>query len=301
MKRVVITGGTGLIGSHLSKLLAGKGFEVVHLTRKIRPGGKYESYLWDPRNGYCDNKAVKEGDAIIHLAGANIGGKPWSMARKREIISSRTVTADLLHRVSAGRGIRPSVFITASGVNIYGSQTTQNIFEEGDPPADDFLGETCRLWEAAAEPFAAAGIRVVKVRTALVLASRGSALSKMTYPSAAGLVVRLGKGSQYFPWIHIDDLCLIYLRAVSDSSMAGSYNAAAPDHITHDTLMREVARQKQLPVFLPHVPAWLLKAILGEMSVVLTGGSRISSGRLVDSGFTFKFPDIASALRDCLQ
>jgi uncharacterized protein len=301
MKRVVITGGTGFTGSRLSELLSGEGFEVVHLTRAVRPGGKYKSYRWDPQHGYCDPEAIKEGDTLIHLAGANIGGKLWSKTRKHEIISSRTETADLLFSVSAGRGIRPSAFITASGVNIYGSQTTQNIFSESDPPSDDFLGETCRLWEAAAEPFAVAGIRVVKVRTALVLASRGSALSKLTFPVVAGLVVRFGPGSQYFPWIHIDDLCRIYLRAVTDSAMAGPFNAAAPDHITYDMLMREVARQKRLPVFLPHVPAWLLKAFMGEMSVVLTGGSRISSRRLVESGFGFKFPDISSALRDCLQ
>lgn len=301
MKRVVITGGTGLIGSHLSELLSAEGFEVVHLTRTVRPGGKYKSYRWDPQNGYCDPEAIEEGDAIIHLAGANIGGKLWSKTRKREIISSRTETAGLLFSVSAGRGIRPSAFITASGVNFYGSKTTQNIYSESDPPADDFLGETCRLWEAAADPFAAAGIRVVKVRTAVVLASSGSALSKMTFPATAGLVVRFGPGSQYFPWIHIDDLCRIYLRAVTDSAMAGPFNAATPDHITHDMLMREVARQKRLPVFLPHVPAWLLKATMGEMSVVLTGGSRISSKRLSDSGFEFKFADIASALRDCLR
>lgn len=300
MKRVVITGGTGLIGSHLSDLLAKEGFEVVHLTRAPRPGGKYKSFRWDPQNGYCDSDAISEGDMIIHLAGANIGGKLWSNTRMREIISSRTVTADLLYRVSAGRGIRPSVYITASGVNIYGSNTTEKIFAENDPPADDFLGETCRLWEAAADPFAAAGARVVKVRTALVLASQGSALSKLTFPTAAGLVVRLGSGTQYLPWIHIDDLCHIYLRAISDGAMAGPYNAAAPDHITHDMLMHEVARQKRLPLFLPHVPAWLLKVVLGEMSVVLTGGSRISPERLVSSGFRFRYPDIASALRDCL-
>jgi uncharacterized protein (TIGR01777 family) len=299
MKRVVITGGTGLIGSHLSDLLAGEGYEVVHLTRKIREGGKYKSYLWDPQQGYCDPDAFRDGDAIIHLAGANIGSRPWSRARRREIISSRTETAELVYGSSAGAGVMPSVFITASGISIYGSQTTERIFREDDPAGSDFLAETCRLWESAAEPFAADGARVVKIRTAVVLASSGSALSKMTLPAKAGLIVRFGPGNQYFPWIHIDDLCHIYLKAVCDGTMTGPYNASAPDHITHDMLMTVVARQKGLPVFLPRVPAWLLRAILGEMSVVLTRGSRISSERLRASGFGFIYPDLVSALQAC--
>ncbi len=299
MKRVVITGGTGLIGSHLSDLLAGEGYEVVHLTRKIREGGKYKAYLWDPQQGYCDPGAFRDGDAIVHLAGANIGSRPWSRARRREIISSRTETAELIYRSSAGSGVMPSVFVTASGISIYGSQTTERIFREDDPAGSDFLAETCRLWESAADHFANDGARVVKIRTAVVLASSGSALSKMTLPAKAGLIVRLGPGNQYFPWIHIDDLCHIYLKAVCDGTMTGPYNASAPDHITHDMLMTVVARQKGLPVFLPHVPAWLLRAILGEMSVVLTSGSRISSERLRASGFGFIYPDLVSALQAC--
>lgn len=299
MKRVVLTGGTGLIGSHLSDLLAGDGYEVVHLTRKVREGGKYKSYLWDPQQGYCDRDAFRDGDAIIHLAGANIGSRPWSRARKKEIISSRTETAELVYRSSAGSGIMPSVFVTASGISIYGSQTTERIYSEDDPAGSDFLAETCRLWESAADLFEADGVRVVKIRTAVVLASRDSVLSKLTLPAKAGLIVRLGPGSQYFPWIHIDDLCNIYLKAVSDGTMTGPYNASAPDHITHDMLMAGVARQKGLPVFLPRVPAWLLRAILGEMSVVLTAGSRISSGRLRAAGFRFMYPDLVSALEAC--
>lgn len=300
MKRVIISGGSGLIGSHLSKLLAGEGYEVVHLTRKAREGVPYKSFRWDPRQGYCDPDAFREGDAIIHLAGANIGARPWTRARRREIISSRTSTAELLYRSSAGSGLMPSVFVTASGISIYGSATTEKIYREDDPPAGDFLAETCRLWESSADPFASAGVRVVKIRTAVVLAPEGSVLSTMTLPARAGLIVRLGTGRQYFPWIHIDDLCRIYLKAVSDVTMTGTYNAAAPDHITHDMLMAEVAREKRLPVFLPRIPVWVLKAILGEMSVVLTGGNRISAERITDSGFVFNYPEIAPALRDCL-
>lgn len=300
MHRVVITGGTGLIGSYLSTLLASEGWHVVHLTRGRKKHGRYESYFWDPDNGYCDREALREGDAIIHLAASNIGEGRWNEARKREIIRSRTVTGQLLHNMTIGSGITPSVYITASGVNYYGSENREKIFFESDPPAGDFLGETCRLWEATADPFSDAGVRVVRLRTAVVLARSGSALNRMTAPSRTGLVVRLAPGNQYFPWIHITDLCGIYNKALTDSAMSGPFNAVAPHHITHDQMMNEVARQKHLPVFLPHVPEWLLRAAFGEMAVILTAGSRISSDRLSAAGYRFRYPDIASALRACL-
>jgi uncharacterized protein (TIGR01777 family) len=299
MRRAVITGGTGLIGSHLSKLLEQEGWHVVHLTRREIKDNKYQSFRWDPASGYCDADAIREGDAIIHLAGSNIGEGRWTKARMREIISSRTVTGELLHRMSVGLGIIPSVFITASGVNYYGSEISEIIFTESDPPAGDFLGETCRLWEAAADRFAVAGVRTVKLRTAVVMASSGSALNRITAPTSAGLVVRLGPGNQYFPWIHIDDLCRVYHKSLEDNAMSGPYNASAPHHVTHDMLMSEVARQKGLPIFLPHVPAWLLRAFLGEMSVLLTTGSRISAERLSAAGFQFSYPDMSSALQAC--
>jgi hypothetical protein len=300
MHRVVITGGTGLIGSRLSTLLAADGWQVVHLTRGGKKKEKYESFRWDPGNGYCDGDAFREGDAIIHLAASNIGQGRWSESRKKEIISSRTLSGELIFRMTIGSGITPSVFITASGVNYYGSENSERTFTESDPPAEDFLGKTCRLWEASADTFSEAGVRVVKLRTAVVMASSGSALNRMTAPAMAGLIVRLSPGNQYFPWIHIDDLCSIYHKALTDHTMSGPYNAAAPHHVTHDQLMGEVARQKRLPVFLPHVPAWLLNVVLGEMSVVLTRGSRISSDRISSAGFRFRYPDISSALRACL-
>lgn len=300
MHRVVITGGSGLIGSYLSTLLEAEGWQVIHLTRSDPGTGKYPSFKWDPDSGYCDSEAFREGDAIIHLAAANIGEGRWTEARKREIRNSRTVSGELLHKVTVGSGKVPSVFITASGVNYYGSEKSEKIFTEADPPAPDFLGETCRLWEAAADSFSEAGVRVVKLRTSVVLAHTGSALNRMTAPARAGLIVRLAPGDQYFPWIHISDLCNIYHKALTDNSMSGPYNAAAPHHVTHDQLMNEVARQKHLPVFLPHVPKWLLRAVLGEMAVILTAGSKISSDRLSGTGFRFRYPDISSALRACM-
>jgi len=297
MRRVVITGGTGLVGMHLSALLEKEKYEVVHLSRSRKPGERIKSYRWEPENGYCDKDAFNEEDTVIHLAGANIGEKRWTARRKRVIIDSRTETARLIYDASVASGNKPDAFITASGKDFYGSGISEKIFGETDLPGTDFMAETCRLWEAAADPFEEAGVRVVKIRTALVLAPRGSAISKLMAPARAGLVIRLGPGRQYFPWIHIDDLCNVYLRAVSDNTMSGPYNASAPDHITFDMLMSVIARQKHLPVFLPHVPQWLLHLIFGEMSVVLTSGSRVSPDRLIRSGFEFRYPDIEQALR----
>lgn len=297
MRRIVITGGTGFIGSRLSPLLEEAGYEVVHLSRSNRPGGRFKSFYWDPGKGYCDPDAFHAGDTIIHLAGANLGEKRWSDQRKREIIGSRTESAALVFRSSVEKGIMPSAFISASGVNIYGSVISDRIFIESDPPSDDFPGETCSLWETSAEPFRENGIRVVHLRSAVVIAGRGSVISKLTAPASFGLVVRLAPGNQYFPWIHIDDLCRIYLKAAADDTMTGPYNAVAPEHITHDELMLTVAGQKKLPVFLPHVPVWLMRLILGEMAVMVTAGSRISAGRLQASGFEFRYRSIAEALR----
>ena len=299
MQRVVITGGTGLVGRHLNSMLGSGDYDVVNLSRgKIRKPG-FRSYFWDPANGYCDREAFHEGDAIIHLAGANIGGRRWTRDRRREIMESRTKTAELLYKSSVDAGIRPSVYVTASATGIYGSLISERVFEESDPPAADFLGETCRLWETAAEPFKQAGVRVVMIRTSPVLAPSGSIFTRMTMPAKAGLIVRMAPGNQYFPWIHITDLCSVYMKAVSDTAMSGPYNASAPDHITHDMLMREVARQKRLPLFLPHVPVWLLRIFLGELSIVLTTGSRVSPVRLEEAGFRFRYPDIISALKAC--
>jgi len=292
MPRVVITGGSGFMGSRLGLLLEDAGYDVASLSRSHRSG----SYYWDPEKGYCDPGAFRQEDIIIHLAGTNIGGRRWTRSVKKEIIRSRTETAGLIYRSTMENGLIPSAFISASGVNIYGSVISDRIFVESDPPSGDFLGETCRIWEAAAEPFREKGIRVVHLRSAVVVAGKGSAVSKLMIPASLGLVVRLAPGNQYFPWIHINDLCRLYLKAVTDDNMTGPYNAVAPEHITHDKLMLTLARQKHLPVFLPRIPAWLLRLILGEMSVLLTTGSRVSADRLLASGFEFRHPDIASAL-----
>src|SRR5512133_1401561 len=199
MQRVVMTGASGLIGSRLSPLLEEEGYDVVHLTRERKNGDGNKSFVWDPSGSFADSDAFRPGDIIIHLAGANIGAGRWTRKRKEEIISSRVNSAGLLFAMTVNAGIIPSAFVTASASGYYGAVTGQKIFTETDPPAADFLGETCRKWEEAALPFAQNGVRTVMIRTSVVFAATGSALSKMKMPAAAGLIVRPGPGYQYFP------------------------------------------------------------------------------------------------------
>ena len=299
MQRIVISGAGGFIGKSLSADLTAGGFEVVKITRSSKAGSANNIFRWDPRSSFIEKGTFRNGDIIIHLAGANIGSRRWSRKRKEEIVSSRVGTARLIYENTIGAGIRPGAFITASATGYYGAGTSQKIYGEEDPHGNDFLGETCYHWEAASDLFITAGVRVVKIRTAVVLAPSGSALDKLLLPAKAGMIIRIGPGSQYFPWIHVRDLCSVYLKAVTDEAMAGVYNAAAPGHITLDGLMYEIAGQRHLPVFLPRIPAWLIRLILGEMSVVLTAGSRVSCDKLSATGFVFTYPEITSALKAC--
>ena len=192
-------------------------------------------------------------------------------------------------------------FITASATGYYGSQTTDRIFTEDDPPSNDFLGTACRLWEEGADLFKELGVRSVKIRTAVVLEKNDSALSKMIKPARLGFVVRLGDGKQYFPWIQIKDLCRIYLKAVEDESMEGAYNAVSPEHVDHNDFARTMARVMSKPLFLPPVPAIILKAFMGEMSDVVLKGSRISSAKIINAGYSFIFRNLEDALQNVIN
>ena len=239
-------------------------------------------------------------DYLIHLAGANIGEKRWTKKRKEEIVTSRVATASLLHKIISENRIPLKCFITASATGYYGSITSERIFTEQDPPAEDFLGTTCRLWEEGADLFADMGIRTVKIRTAVVLEKSDSALGKLMEPAKFGLVVRLGNGKQYFPWIHINDLCNIYLMALNDQNMRGAYNAVAPEHINHNNFVRTMARVMGKPVFLPPVPAGIVRLMMGEMSDIVCKGSRISGEKIIKAGYSFRFDNLDAALKNII-
>ncbi|HUH75277.1 MAG TPA: TIGR01777 family oxidoreductase [Chitinophagales bacterium] len=301
MKTVLISGGTGIVGTRLSHKLRDKGYEVQILSRSKNSDSIFKTYIWDISKNYIDPKAVETADYIIHLAGAGIADKRWTDERKKIIIDSRVDSANLLFNAVKSNLNRVKAFISASGVGNYGAITTQHIFTESDPHHDDFLGKTCALWEASADQFETLGIRTVKVRTGVVLSQEGGALEKLKIPVQLGIGSALGSGKQYVPWIHLEDLCNIYIKAIEDAHMSGPYNAAAPEHLTNEQMTKSIAEVLHRPFFFPKVPSFAMNLLLGEMSELLLEGSRVSSEKIQKAGFQFKFPDIKSALKDLFR
>ena len=300
METILISGGSGLVGQHLSEKLREKGYRVAVLSRAGSRDGAGLSYAWDIGKREIEQGAVDAADYIIHLAGANIGERRWTRKRKQLIVDSRVKAAQLIFDKVKESKNKPKAFISASAVGYYGATTTDAIFSETDLPSSDFLGDTCRQWEQAADRFAELGIRTVKIRTAIVLTKHGGALASMAAPARLGVGSALGSGRQFMPWIHIDDLCGIYIKAIEDAAMSGAYNAAAPDHRTNRNFAATLARVLEKPFWFPRVPALLLKLIFGKMSEILLNGSRVSSEKIIKAGYQFKFTKLEDALADLL-
>jgi uncharacterized protein len=294
---VLITGGSGLIGRYLTSLLLHEGYNVSHLSRKAGYFDKVKVFQWDPERKIIDPDLFEGIDYVVHLAGANIGEKRWTKKRKEEIIGSRVDSVRFLYETITENRIKLLAFISASAVGYYGLKTSNKIFIEEDLPSTDFIGTTCWLWEETADLFINISNRVVKIRTAVVIEKEDSALSKLMKPGKFGFLVQTGNGLQYMPWIHINDLCSIYLKAIEDSTIIGAYNAVSPQHVTHKNFIGTLSKVMQKPIFPIAVPAFILKIILGEMSDIILNGSRVSSEKLQKTGYWFIFSNLEDALR----
>ncbi len=297
---VLITGGSGLVGKYLTSLLLSEGYNVSHLSGKTNQFGRVRVFRWDPEREIIDPLVFDGVDYIIHLAGAGIGSKRWTKTRKKEITDSRVASAKLLYKSVRDNNIKPKAFISASAIGYYGSITTDSIFTEEDLASEDFLGTTCRLWEEAADLFSNLGIRTVKIRSGVVLEKSDSALSKLMQPASFGFLVQTGSGRQYMPWIHIADICNIYLKSIRDEEMSGAYNAVSPYHVTHGDFIRTLGKVMKRPVLPVPVPSFMIRAALGERSDVILKGSRISSDKIRYAGYRFIFNDLENALRDII-
>ena len=298
---ILITGGTGLIGRHLTRLLLDKGHKVSVLSRKKENIPHVEVYLWDVEKGLIEADALKNIDYIIHLAGAGIADKRWTDKRKQEIIDSRIKPIQLLNQHLKEQGIMLKAFISASGIGYYGADTSEARLDENSPAGNDFIAHCTKVWEVETQKFTQAE-RIVSLRTGIVLSADGGALSKLTQPIKLGVGSPLGSGKQWMSWIHIDDMCQLYLQAIEDEKMHGAYNAVAPDPVRNEEMAKAAAKALNRPLWLPNVPAFVLKLLFGELSVIVLGGNYVKNKRVSEEvSFSYKFTTIQEALRDLLR
>ena len=302
MKTILITGGSGMIGRRLSDLLIKKGYDVIWLSREKHIKAEIPRYKWDLLKGEVDKEALEEADVIVHLAGVGIAEGRWTEARKRMIVGSRVRSAHILLDKLKELDTKIDAFISASAVGYYGATTTDKVYTEEDKhDENDFLGVTCYNWEEQAKQFTTdLGIRSVSIRTGVVISKESELIKKAVLPTKFWLGAPLGKGNQYMNWIHLDDLCRIYIKAIEDETMHGAYNAVAPEYTTNAEFMKGIASVLRKPMFFPRVPEFVFKWLLGESAQIILEGSRISSKKILKTGFRFRYKRLIDALKDIL-
>ena len=301
-KNVLITGGTGFIGKYLTRLLIANGYSVSIFSRSLKQNADDISYFrWDIANHFIEEEAILKADYIIHLAGEGIADQRWTAKRKEEIVQSREKSIQLIYDVLKKHNKKLDAFVSASGVGIYGAVNGSEICTENTLAVNDFLGSTCQKWEAAADTIASLGIRTVKIRTGLVLGKEEGFLKKLIPIFKMKLGSALGSGMQYMPWIHIDDLCAIYLQSIQNTKMSGAYNAAINDNTNNEIFSKTLAKVNGYSLWLPKVPVFLIQIVLGEMALIILRGLRVSSDKIENTGFQFQFKTLELALSDCIN
>lgn len=301
MKKILITGATGLIGSELTKQCLDAGISVNYFTTskdKIKKTENYNGFYWNPKEGEIDERAFEGTTAIINLVGATIA-KRWTKKYKKVILDSRVESMALIYDTLQRMEHDVSHFISSSGVNIYPNSETKLYTEESDEVDDNFLAEVVVAWENAAANFKNLGMEVTKVRTGMVLAKNDGALPKLVKPIKLGLGAPLGNGNQWQSWVHLEDIVGIY-QFILNNQLEGIYNAVAPNPVQNKKMTKLIATQLGNPLWLPNVPSFALKLVLGEMYVLVVEGQLVSSKKIEELGYRFKFYNIESALQDLL-
>lgn len=296
MKEVVlITGAHGMLAESLAHKLEGE-YTLKFLTREVK---HKNAYRWDINLGYLDPEGLKDVNHIIHLAGSPIAEKRWTPERKREIRKSRVDGAQLMLDELQKNNQTIDSFISASAIGYYGATTSEHIFTEDAPNADDFLGEVCRDWERVAHSFKSNHVanKIDILRFGIILDRNRGALKKIAAPIRFGLGGGVGTGNQWVPWIHIADLCSM-LKFVMTQDEGGTYNAVAPEHVTNNAFTQKVAAVLKRKLILPNIPALFIRLLFGEMAVVLLTGSRVSSNKIRAQGFGFEYSKLNDALRN---
>jgi uncharacterized protein (TIGR01777 family) len=294
MQKVLITGGSGLIGSHLTPYLEKKNIGVSILTRKSGNGNP-NSFQWNVGKQQIDANALKGVDTIVHLAGAGVDEGRWTKKFKQTILDSRVKSAELLFNTLKNSSHSVKTFVSASGVGYYGDNGDAWV-DEMFRSREDFFGEVCSQWEKAARDFEQLGIRVVILRTGVVLTKDGGALPKLAQTAKFFVAAPLGSGEQYVSWIHLEDLCRMYEFAITNQKLHGTFNAVAPRPVTNKMLMSDIASVLNRPVWPFTVPSFLLKLLFGEKASIVLEGQRVSSEKIRLAGFEFNYSDLKQSL-----
>ena len=299
---VLITGATGLVGQELVNLLLQNGHNVHYLSTsksKLVTNTNYKGFYWNPKKAEIDTNALTDVEVIIHLAGANVA-KKWTTAYKEEIIESRVLSTQLLYQTLQKNSHQVKQIISASAVGIYPDSLT-NIYHETDLDIDvSFLGNVVKQWENEVSQLEKLEIIVSKIRIGIVLAKNGGALQEMAKPIQYGVGAAFGSGEQYQSWIHVQDLVVIF-QFVMENQLAGVYNGVAPYPVTNSELTKAIAKTLGKPLFLPNIPKFVMKLILGEMHQILFSSQHVSCRKLLDENFQFKFASLDKALNDLLK
>ena len=305
MQTVLITGGTGLVGKALSNHLMERGYKVIILTRSAngkKNTDKISYAEWDVEKQTIDLKAVQSADIIIHLAGAGVIDKRWTDAYKKEILESRTKSSKLIVDSLAKSNHKVKTIVSSSAIGWYGpDKENGKAFVETDEHSHDFLGETCYAWEKSIEAASLLNIRVCKLRQGIVLSEEGGALSAFKKPVKFGVAAILGNGKQMISWIHIDDLCRMFIHAIENNAVEGSYNAVSPEPVSNKELTLTLAGAMKKNFIPMHVPAFVLKIVLGESSIEVLKSATVSSRKIETTGFRFSYPIINDAIKSLLK
>ena len=294
---ILITGSSGFVGSALVRSLTAEGHRAMRLVR--RPVAGDHEVRWDPESGSLDPQALTGVEAVVHLAGESLAEGRWTAAKKARILDSRLQGTRLLSQTLAGMRSPPDVLVSASAKDYYGDRGAE-LLPENNSAASDFLAGVIHQWETACGPAAEAGIRVVNMRSGLVLDRGGGALARMLLPFRLGLGGRLGHGRQYIPWISLEDMVRVIAHCISTKEVEGPVNVAAPQVVTNTEFTRALGRAVSRPTLFP-VPAFALRVIFGEVAHALLASARLDTSKLMDTGFDFSHPTLDQALAAALR
>jgi uncharacterized protein (TIGR01777 family) len=299
--KILITGATGLIGTELVSLLLQNGISIHYLTtskNKIKNTNNYHGFYWNPSQGFIDENCLLGVDAIIHLAGASIA-KRWTNSYKQEIIESRILASNILYKALKENPNQIKQIISASGTAIYPNSNNTVYTEIETNIQDNFLSNVVVKWEESVNKFQTLNIKVCKLRTGIVFSKNGGALQEMIHPIRLGFGACFGNGNQMSSWIHIHDLSEMYLFALQNS-WEGIFNAVAPNPISNKELTKTISQKLNRPLWLPNIPKFVMKWILGDMHELLFDNKKISSQKAINHGFQFQYPTLEKALSNIL-